>query len=183
MKSNPVNNKVVACEVATHSLIAKELPQADFYDCYSLTVPSHFYTSALDLYLKTVRQTPAWFNFLMTLRNKVVKCFGLKDLGGINQFNRQKSASQYELGDRVGIFSMIANSTQEVLLADNDKHLRVVLSVYQHPNTNNSPLTTYSVTTVVHIHNWLGKLYLLPVKPMHQFMVPIVFAKALQIQK
>jgi hypothetical protein len=174
---------VEVSQVPANALIAKELNQASFYDCYSLTVPSHFYTSALDLYLKTVGQTPAWFNFLMTLRNKVVKCFGLKDLGGINQLNRQKSASEYELGDRVGIFSMIANSTQEVLLADNDKHLRVVLSVYQHPNTINSLLTTYSVTTVVHIHNGWGKLYMLPVKPMHQFMVPIVFAKALQIQK
>lgn len=109
----------------------------------------------------------------MLLRNKVVRLFGLKDLGGLGGFDASKPASAYLPGDRVGIFTLISCTSNEVLLGDSDKHLDVVLAVFRHPSVAES-VQTISITTVVHVHNWLGRLYMLPVKPMHKLIAPAV---------
>lgn len=62
----------------------------------------------------------------MLLRNKVVRLFGLKDLGGLGGFDASKPASAYLPGERVGIFALISCTDNEVLLGDRDKHLNVV---------------------------------------------------------
>ncbi len=109
----------------------------------------------------------------MALRNKIVRLVGLKDLGGLGELNPSKPASAYAPGDRVGIFTLISNSPNEALLGDRDKHLDVVLSVYKHP-LGQGGVQSVSVTTVVHIHNLLGRIYMLPVTPLHKLIAPAV---------
>jgi hypothetical protein len=77
------------------------------------------------------------------------------------------AASDYQVGDRVGIFTLISNSANEVLLGDSDKHLNVVVSVHKQADSAHQGVTV-TVTTVVHVHNWLGRLYMLPVTPAHK---------------
>lgn len=88
-------------------------------------------------------------------------------LGRIAQIDANKKATDYQPGDHVGIFTLISNSANEVLLGDSDKHLRVVVSLHKHVDIA-SGQTFVTVTTVVHIHNWLGRLYMLPVTPAHR---------------
>jgi len=139
------------------------LPGAYFHDCYRIAAPGAD-ICALELYLHVTSQTPGWVNRLMALRNWLVGLAGLKDLGHLGALGA-KPASEYRVGDRVGIFSLIYLSQDEVLLGDSDKHLDVVLSVCK------APLGAVSVTTVVHVHNWLGRLYMLPVTPLHKIIV------------
>lgn len=73
----------------------------------------------------------------------------------------------------MGIFTIISNFPNEVLLGDSDKHLDVVLSVYKHPPDQQGN-QTISVTTVVHTHNMLGRIYMFPVTPMHKLIAPAV---------
>lgn len=103
----------------------------------------------------------------MALRNRIVALFGLKNLGGIAQIDPNKKASDYQPGDHVGIFTLISNSPNEVLLGDSDKHLRVAVSVHKQVDPVHGA-TIITVTTVVHIHNWLGWLYMIPVIPAHK---------------
>jgi hypothetical protein len=110
----------------------------------------------------------------MTLRNKTVSLFGLKDLGGMGDFNSAKPDTDYLPGDRVGIFTLISNTPDEVLLGDSDKHLDVVLSIYK---TNQDSDCSIVVTTVVHTHNLLGKAYMLPVTPLHKLIAPAVLSR------
>jgi uncharacterized protein (UPF0248 family) len=63
-----------------------------------------------------------------------------------------------------------------VLLGDRDKHLDVVLSVYKHP-LDQKGIQSVSVTTVVHIHNLLGRIYMLPVMPLHRLIAPAVLTR------
>lgn len=65
--------------------------------------------------------------------------------------------------------TLIANTADEVLLGDRDKHLDVVLSVHQAAQANSARVRV-TVTTVVHVHNWFGVLYMLPVTPMHRLI-------------
>lgn len=87
-----------------------------------------------------------------------------------------KLDSDYTVGERVGIFTLLDITPDEVLLCDDDKHLKVVLSVSLAKQASGQTLVT--VTTVVHVHNLLGKIYMLPVAPMHKLIAPTV-AKAI----
>ena len=72
----------------------------------------------------------------------------------------------------MGIFTLVENTPDEVLLGDSDKHLDVVLSVHC-ARAAGQPVRV-TVTTVVHTKNRLGRLYMLPVKPMHRLISPSV---------
>lgn len=167
--------RAVPCEVPPGSAINARLPGAYFHDSYVISVPDTTRT-ALSYFLIAVANTPPWVISLMALRNKMVRFVGLKDLGGLGELNSSKPASAYAPGDRVGIFTLISNSSNEALLGDRDKHLDVVLSVYKHPRPQGG-VQSVSVTTVVHVHNLLGRIYMIPVAPLHKLIAPAVLAR------
>ena len=172
-----MKTRAVLSTVPPDSAINARLPGAYFHDCHAIAVPNTTRT-ALSLFLTALENTPAWVNSLMALRNKIVGLVGLKDLGGLGEFNPSKSESSYVPGDRVGIFTLISNTPNEVLLGDRDKHLDVVLSVYKHPQGQNGDQSV-AVTTVVHVHNLLGRVYMLPVTPLHRLIAPAVLSRIL----
>jgi hypothetical protein len=153
------------------SAIRAYLPDAYFHDAWSITAAEPG-PSALEQFLKALSATPPWVERLMALRNRAVAALGLKDLGALSRLDPAKPASAYQPGDRVGIFTLIANSADEALLGDRDKHLDVILSAHRAAAPDGQVLLT--VTTVVHVHNWLGRLYMLPVTPLHRLIAPSV---------
>ena len=74
-------------------------------------------------------------------------------------------------GDLVGIFSIVYLSNAEVILCDIDKHLKVEVSVCKAADK-------VSVSTVVHTHNTLGRIYMLFVAPLHRRIVPASLRQA-----
>ncbi|WP_085317886.1 DUF2867 domain-containing protein [Derxia lacustris] len=162
-------NKPAPCTVPPASAVARLLPGASFFDAWTVPVadPS---LSALDLFLKAARRTPRWIDAAMALRNRVVAPFGLKDLGGLAAVSATRAGADYRPGERVGIFTLIANTPDEVLLGDDDRHLKVVVSLRREG-------AAVVVTTVVHTRNWLGRLYMLPVTPMHKLIAPAFLAR------
>jgi hypothetical protein len=101
---------------------------------------------------------------------------GLKNLGTLSQVDAARPSRDYQAGERVGIFTLFENSFDEVLLGDRDKHLDVVLSVYRRllPSGDAVEIT---LSTIVHVKNTLGRLYMLPVKPAHRIIAPAVLAR------
>ena len=167
MKTTPPNN----------SQILRLIPGADFYDSWAVQAgdPS---LSALGQFLKAIEATPNWVIQCMDLRNRVVEKLGLKNLGGLGAFDPAKPAVAYQPGDRVAIFTMFEQTFDEVLLGDKDKHLDVTLSVHRYVSASGDVQVT--VTTVVHVHNLLGHLYMIPVKPMHKLIAPTVLRAVAQ---
>jgi hypothetical protein len=151
------------------SRIAPRLAGADFFDAWAIDAADP-QRSALGQFLKAAQATPGWVNACMALRNRIVQVFGIKNLGALSQIDPARPDADYRPGDRVGIFTLIENTPDEVLLGDNDKHLSVVISVHRAPAANDRARVT--VTTVVHTKNALGRLYMLPVTPMHRLIVP-----------
>lgn len=164
--------------VPTESEINARLSEAYFYDCYAITVPNTSRT-ALGHFLTAITNTPPWVNRLMTLRNKLVQLVGLKDLGGLGGFDPSKPDWAYAPGDRVGIFTLISNTDNEALLGDSDKHLDVVLSIFKHLPPGSNGIPSISITTVVHVHNLLGRVYMIPVTPLHKLIAPAVLNRVL----
>lgn len=163
---------ILEVPVPRDSEIASHLAGSDFHDCYQMPIEPTS-RSALELYLDVVARTPDWVNRLMALRNRVVGLFGLKNLGHLNGATARRPASEYKPGDRVGIFSILYLSGDEVILGDTDKHLKVRVSVRKLAE----PHSAIAVSTVVHIHNLLGRVYMLFVAPVHKRIVPAVLGR------
>lgn len=159
-------------QAPTESLIAKLVPGSDFHDAWAVPAGDPGLT-ALGQFLKAASRTPRWVSACMSLRNRVVSLFGLKNLGSLEQLSPHKAEADYRPGDRVGIFTLFENTPGEVLLGDRDKHLDVTLSVHLTPDlAPGASLVT--LTTVVRTHNLLGRAYMLPVAPMHRLIAPAV---------
>jgi hypothetical protein len=169
--------KPTLCAVPAESQIAQALPDSDFADCYQFDDlwPE---LNALQTYLTLMTRTPRWMNALMAMRNQVVRLFGLKHLGGLSAVTQTKPARAHQVGDRVGIFSLRHIQEDEVIVWDNDKHLHVQLSVLKH-QVKGKPMVCLS--TVVHIHNRLGRCYMAIVGPVHSVIVPRMLAQVAHV--
>ncbi|MGC5700709.1 DUF2867 domain-containing protein [Pseudomonas sp. NFXW11] len=165
---------VQPCSLPTPSSIAELAPGATFIDCRR-TLAHHPERSALRHLLNLMSQTPAWIDRLMGLRNRVVQLFGLKDLGRLTRIDLARADEDYRPGERVGIFTLISQAPDEVLVVDRDKHLDVYLSLNLLPADaeGRRPLV---LSTLVHPHNLLGRLYMLPVAPFHRIIAPMTLA-------
>jgi hypothetical protein len=160
------------------STIAKQLSGAYYFDCYS------FHTEqpdrkALKIWLDHAAKMPKWVNLLMAWRNKIVSLMGLKNIGHLGDFDNKKPLNEYKVGDRVGIFTLLFLHDNEIILGDSDKHLDVKVSVFK----KSSESELISMSTVVHVHNFSGKLYMLFVKPMHKLIVPSSIKRAESIKQ
>ena len=160
------------CQPPTDSAIQSLLPGAHFFDAWQVEA-SEPGLSALGQFLKAAEATPKWVDGLMQARNQLVRLAGLKHLGGLSGVRMSKTASDYRPGERVGIFTLFANEENEALLGDKDKHLEVTLSVHKSAPRDGEPVIV-TVTTVVHLKNLVGRIYMIPVAPIHKLIVPTV---------
>jgi len=150
------------------SRLQPDLASAYFYDSYETQINAYGKT-ALEIYLEMIHRTPALMNFLMVARNRIVRLVGLKDLGRFTELDSNRSTLSYKVGDRVGIFSILSMSDEEIVLHDDDKHLQAKVSIYRYSENQR-----VAVTTVVHVKNLLGKIYLFFVVPAHRFIAPLM---------
>jgi len=170
--------KMVA--VPANSQISQHLPNAHFFDAFQFTL-APCKRSAIEIYLDVIAKTPSWISFLMALRNRAAPMFGLKNLGALNSVNPCAKSEQYRVGDRVGIFTIHSISENEVILTDSDKHLDAKISVCKTAQGVGNAVT---VSTVVHVHNLLGHVYLFFVVPFHKQIVPSLLQRSeLQFNK
>jgi hypothetical protein len=162
-----------ATEVPAFSALSESLRTAYFYDCYAVELPPDS-RSPLELYLSVVSQTPRWVDFLMNVRNTIVARLGLKNMGPLSGIDPQKSHQSYQIGDQAGIFKVLELHEREVILGETDRHLDVRISVAK----QDSPTCTIaSVSTVVHVHNLMGRVYMFFVTPAHRIIAPATVSK------
>ena len=159
---------VKTSEVPSFSALSDSLRSAYFYDCYTVALPPDD-RSPLELYLSVVSRTPRWIEFLMNVRNKIVGQLGLKDMGALRAIDRSKPAHAYRIGDQIGIFKLLELHEHEVILGETYAHLDVKISVAKQ---NQLGSTSVFVSTVVHVHNTMGRLYMFFVTPAHRIIAP-----------
>ncbi|MDD1794996.1 DUF2867 domain-containing protein [Enterovibrio makurazakiensis] len=157
--------------IPNHVMLKQYSDAASFSDNHVREIPYDGET-AMDIYLQVMNSTPKWVGVLMRLRNRIASALGLKHLGNFENFSPDKT--DYKVGDRVGIFTMIYQSPVEVIMEDKDKHLDVKVSFHIAPNGDRATVTA---STVVHEKNRLGKLYMFFVGPAHKLIVPATLNK------
>jgi hypothetical protein len=162
--------KVIPCPIPPESRLQARLAGADFCDAYCADNP-HPEQPALALWIQTLGRTPCWVDTAMHARNAIVKRLGLKDLGGMAQIDTNRPLQDWRVGERVGIFTVLHLSEDEVVMGNDDKHLEVQVSLLK------TAQGKVIVSTVVHIHNALGRVYMFFVKPAHRVIAPAVLAQ------
>ena len=105
-----------------------------------------------------VLKLPKWANWLMNIRDAIVRIFRLKTSTEILQEHQG--------------FPIISQHENEFVSGENDKHLDYRLSILV--DRENSSIY---FTTIVHFNNFLGRLYFLPVKPFHKVIVKTILKR------
>lgn len=166
-------SSVTRTDVPTESALQPMLAEANFYDAY--TAPLNEATlTPVEIFLRTAAATPPWVSRLMSIRNRIVRQLGLKDVGAMDNV-AGKPADTYRIGDRIGIFSIFGITENELLLGIDDRHLDVRVSILN-PRDGSK---RYTVSTVVRVHNRLGHLYMAPVGRIHPIVVKALMRRAL----
>ncbi|QUS37454.1 DUF2867 domain-containing protein [Tardiphaga alba] len=133
------------------------LPGAQFADAFSITTDTTTLT-AREAAERMLGRSPWWVEVLMKLRDAVVAPFGLKTA----------TSARHDRIEKVGFFPLLSEKPQQLVAGFNDSHLdfRVVIDV---ASTGGGQCVT--ATTIVLMHNWLGRTYLSIIKPFHRMVV------------
>lgn len=152
--------------IPTDSFLHKTLASASFFDAYQGALSNTALWPA-DIFLRAASTTPAWIERAMAFRNALVRRIGLRDVGSMRD-SADRPGPAYQPGDRMGIFNVVATNERELVLGIDDSHLDVRVSVMKDQAVK---AATYTVSTVVHVKNALGRLYMLPVSRIHPWVV------------
>ena len=133
------------------------LAGAQFADAFSITTDTTTLT-AREAAERMLGRSPWWVEMLMKLRDAIVSPLGLKTA---------KTARHDEI-EKVGFFPLLSETPQRLVLGFDDSHLdfRVVVDVA--PADAGQRVTA---TTVVLMHNWIGRTYLTIIAPFHRMVV------------
>lgn len=133
------------------------LPGAQFIDAFCIVTSDTALTArrAAD---RMFSRSPLWVTALLKLRDIAVAPFGLT----------QASSARRAEGDKVGFFPLVSETPQRLVAGFDDHHLdfRVVVDVAAAGRGQR-----VTATTVVLMHNRLGRVYLAVIKPFHRLVV------------
>jgi hypothetical protein len=136
------------------------LPGADWADAFEIVLQDRGLT-AIDAARRTLGRMPEWVRGLMVLRNA---------LGGIVGLKTGSEPLESSQQGRIGMFPILAESEQRVVLGFDDWHLdfRVIVDVADDGEHG----TLLRATTLVRRKNLFGRVYIGLVGPFHRMIVP-----------
>ncbi len=146
--------------IPSNSIIGKGFEKFDYCDSYSTSVWSE---NSVDEFLTRLFKVPAWVNVLLKLRDILVRPFGLQ-MGD----EPVDDSLHYAVGSRAVFFTVIDRTENEIVMEENDLHLKFRVSVLKEVHDGKS---TVSMTTLVEFNNWGGRIYFFPVKPFHVLII------------
>ena len=156
--------KAIAVEPDARAISA--LPGVSFADAYCVATPA----SGLDA--RRAAQAifdspPAWVNALMAVRNRVMGLFGVK--------NAPEHFAPAAIA-RVGMFPVVSETTDAILLGFDDRHLDFRIAVTLSALLGGG--TAVTVSSVVLTHNRLGRSYLTVILPFHRLLARTLLSRA-----
>ncbi|PJJ18709.1 Protein of unknown function [Janthinobacterium sp. OK676] len=163
-----IGNVVRAVALPPGASIAPLYPGSNLADAYAVALPT---AQARQMDMENLARAllgsqPGWARKLMVVRDAIVARFGIR------------TAKQMEArpGKRIGIFRIFAVSPDEIILGEDDSHLDFRLSVLRSKQDGRHGCVT--VASVVHCHNWVGRAYILLIRPFHKLIVRHSLARA-----
>lgn len=143
------------------------LPRIDFADCY------HGHTAraaltAMEVARAMFDKPPGWADALMAVRDGVVGRLGLKTA---------RDATEAARGAKAGIFPVMSEMPNEVVLGLDDRHLDFRIWVSVQGVDGGSDVR---MSTLVRLHGWPGRVYLTTIMPFHKLLSRHLLRRALK---
>ncbi|RQW62661.1 DUF2867 domain-containing protein [Vibrio viridaestus] len=129
--------------------------------------------SAKLVYYAIFAYLPKSIQLALVVRNKLVSLFGFRPSLTVLSVPVEDLSAGTQCGDL--IFYRVDDD--EVICATNERHLDIWLSVQRVGNQ------MYAVTTLVNTHSWLGRLYLMVIRPLHKLVARQAILSALNHQR
>ena len=149
-------------ECPEKALITKDLGSVDYCDSYMITKKTD---DSIDKIISILLfKGPSWADNLMRMRDSIVKLFGLKT----GKKENTNETDYYPIGSKASYFTVIDRNNNEIVMAEDDKHLYFRTSVMKKEVEKGVEIY---LSTIVIYHNLWGKIYFLPVKPFHQIIM------------
>ncbi|GES53317.1 hypothetical protein Rhsp01_58910 [Rhizobium sp. NBRC 114257] len=139
------------------------LPDADWADCYELSIPNSDLT-AIAAARAMLSRFPLWARLLIRVRDAITSLFGLKSSSDLRAQELEK----------IGFFPVVSKSDNQVVLGFDDRHLdfRVVIDV----RDDDQGCRLVDATTLVRRNILLGRIYLAIITPFHRLIVATMLA-------
>jgi hypothetical protein len=147
-------------------LISTALDRVDFEDAFAIDVDPSLPADPQWWVKLILENPPKAVAALMGARNLAMKPFGLK------------SGELTEAGES-DVFTPIDRTDHELLVGTDDRHLNFRGNIVTEPGEGK---LTVTIGTVVKFNNRFGRLYFVPVRPMHaHVIVPAVLRHAARV--
>ena len=159
-------------QIPVPSLLDKHSASFDYIDCFRCQVSHQNPNADITVFYKAFMTSgPSWTEFLLNLRDKAVGIFGLKTTNRQSYNKDLTNNLTFAIGERHGLFKLFDKSENELLLGEDDKHLNFRVSLLIEPVGTATDKTSLSITTAVKFNNLFGRIYFMPVKPIHKLIV------------
>jgi hypothetical protein len=172
---SPQYHRVTLGSLPPESRIAKAYASTNLADAYSIELPSGASTNPELLARFIFSHQPAWISSLISIRDAIVGRFGLKTAKQLTSLGAESKTN------RIGIFKIYGTSPTEIVLGEDDKHLDFRLSVLCSNQPSPEGKRQLTLSTVVHCHNRLGRLYIFIIAPFHRWVVQSSLRSAARI--
>ncbi|MEP3674181.1 DUF2867 domain-containing protein [Sulfitobacter sp.] len=130
----------------------------DFFDQQSVVAADPL--TSLEVWRRVMAEPLPFLDVAFKLRDAVSARFGVKRIGGFSG----KVPGFVQAGDKIDFFLVETLNDTVMSLSARDRHLDVLtcITCVDHSVT---------ITSSVKVHNWFGRLYMLPVGPAHRLIV------------
>lgn len=159
------HHRATPVSLPSESAIAKAYASMDLADAYSIELPVGASTNPEVLARFISAHQAPWISSLMAVRDTLVAGLGLKTAKHLASLEAGSGAG------RVGIFKIYSTGPTEIVLGEDDKHLDFRLSVLCSGQSSSGAKRRLTLSTVVHCHNRLGRLYIFLIAPFHRLVV------------
>ncbi|MDR1344681.1 MAG: DUF2867 domain-containing protein [Tannerellaceae bacterium] len=152
-------SKIVSLkEIPGKSIILCDFGEVDYADSFMLNKSTSL---SVDEVAAGIFRLSGIVAVLMKARDIIVRPFGLKVSG-----DEAPEQSYYPVGSRLMLFTVTARNDNEIVMEEDDRHLKFRTSVF----IDREESKVY-LTTIVKFNNRAGRLYFIPVKPIHRMLV------------
>lgn len=144
----------------------------DLADSYAIRLPKNAIADPELLARFLFSHQSPWVVLLMRMRDALVARFGIKT----------SEQMQNSCGERIGIFKIYETGMHEIILGEDDIHLDFRLSVLlQTKMVSAKSASCLILSTVVHCHNRLGRIYIKLIAPFHRMVVRSALLRSARI--
>ena len=153
--------------IPEQSIILKDFGKVNYLDSFHIYKDTE---ATIDSITVNVFKGPKWVGSLMKVRDSIVGIFGLKTAKKKNSGDKEF----YPIGSKIDFFTVVDRNDNEIVMAENDKHLNFRTSVMIERNGTH---TSVHLSTIVKFNNIFGRLYFIPVKPFHRLIIKSILKK------